>query len=61
VTRSRTVPSPFRDATDIEELSFALLDSLFPLKRGIRLIGVTVSSLEDLKPTDSVEGQLPLL
>jgi DNA polymerase IV len=61
VTRSRTVPSPFRDAADIEELSFALLDSLFPLKRGIRLIGVTVSSLEDLKPTDSVEGQLPLL
>jgi DNA polymerase-4 len=61
VTRSRTVPSPFRDTTEIEELSFALLDSLFPLKRGIRLIGVTVSSLEDLKPTDSVEGQLPLL
>jgi DNA polymerase-4 len=61
VTRSRTVPSPFRDAADIEELAFALLDSLFPLKRGIRLIGVTVSSLEDLKPTDSVEGQLSLL
>jgi DNA polymerase-4 len=61
VTRSRTVSSPFRKAAEVEELAFALLDSLFPLKKGIRLIGVTVSSLEGLKPIRSVEGQLPLL
>jgi hypothetical protein len=42
-------------------LVFALLDPLFPPKRGIRLIGVTVSSLEDLKAIGQMEGQLPLL
>jgi DNA polymerase IV len=61
VTRSRTVSSPFRNAADIEQLIFALLDPLFPLKRGIRLIGVTVSSLEDLNAIGPAEGQLPLL
>jgi len=61
VTRSRTVSSPFRNAADIEELAFALLDPLFPLERGIRLIGVTVSSLGDLNAIGSVEGQLSLL
>jgi DNA polymerase-4 len=61
VTRSRTVSSPFRCAEEIEELAFTLLDSLFPLVQGIRLIGVTVSSLESQQSV-SLEGeQLPLL
>ena len=58
VTRSRTVLSPFRAALEIEELALGLLDQLFPLKKGIRLMGVTVSSLQCQEIDD---GQLPLL
>ena len=60
VTRSRTVAAPFRCAAEIEELAFALLDPLFPLAKGIRLIGVTVSSFESQGPTAPVGEQLPL-
>lgn len=59
VTRSRTVSLPFRTAAEVEELSRALLDSLFPVEKGIRLVGVTVSSLENAMATS--EGQLALL
>ena len=60
VTRSRTVASPFRCAAEVEELAFALLDPLFPLKKGIRLIGVTLSSLESQGPAALDAEQLPL-
>jgi DNA polymerase-4 len=53
VTRSRTLSSPFRCAAEIEELVFALLDPLFSLVKGIRLIGVAVSALEDLNAVGS--------
>jgi DNA polymerase-4 len=59
VTRSRTVSLPFRTAAEVEELSRALLDSLFPVEKGIRLVGVTVSSLENAMAAS--EGQLALL
>lgn len=59
ITRSRTVSLPFRNAAEVEELSRALLDPLFPVEKGIRLVGVTVSSLEGA--TGALAGQLALL
>jgi DNA polymerase-4 len=61
ITRSRTVSSPFRCAAEIEELVVALLDPLFPVAKGIRLIGVTVSSLEGRQCDGVEDAQLPLL
>jgi DNA polymerase-4 len=45
VTRSRTGEAPLVSQAVIEPLVFALLESLFPVKKGIRLLGVTLSSL----------------
>ena len=45
ITRSRTVRAPITTHAAIEEISHALLESLFPVKKGIRLLGVTLSSL----------------
>lgn len=59
ITRSRTVSQPFQSAAQVDELSRALLDPLFPVEKGIRLVGVTVSSLEDA--AEISEGQLALL
>jgi DNA polymerase-4 len=45
VTRSRTSEVPLATQVAIEAVAFALLESLFPVKKGIRLLGVTLSSL----------------
>jgi DNA polymerase-4 len=45
VTRSRTVAAPLASRAAIEAIVSALLESLFPVSNGIRLLGVTLSSL----------------
>ena len=45
VTRSRTGEAPFATRGPIEAIAYALLESLFPVDKGIRLLGVTLSSL----------------
>jgi DNA polymerase IV len=46
VTRSRTVEVPVASRAVLEELVSALLEPLFPVGKGIRLFGVTLSSLQ---------------
>jgi DNA polymerase IV len=55
VTRSRTGQLPVTSQTELEATVHALLDSLFPLSKGIRLLGVTLSSLGE---EASIERQL---
>jgi DNA polymerase-4 len=45
VTRSRTVEAPVESRAAIEAIVSALLEPLFPASKGIRLLGVTLSSL----------------
>ena len=52
ITRSRTVDSPLRGAEELTAIAAALLEPLFPTEKGVRLLGVTLSSLE----TDSEEA-----
>lgn len=59
ITRSRTIDNPLRSAAEVEALGCALLQPLFPTKKGIRLIGVTLSSFEDDRRDDL--DQLSLL
>jgi DNA polymerase-4 len=47
ITRSRTMGTAIRSAAEMEGVARSLLDSLFPTGKGIRLIGVTLSSFED--------------
>ncbi|OWV65510.1 DNA polymerase IV [Rhizobium sp. R339] len=46
ITRSKTVPSPLAAITDLEEIVGLLLAPIFPPRKGIRLLGVSLSSLE---------------
>jgi DNA polymerase-4 len=46
VTRSQTVALPFGSLADLENAVNLLLQAIFPVSRGIRLLGVTLSSLE---------------
>ena len=46
ITRSRTMPAPVASQAELEEISLDLLEQLMPVSKGIRLLGVTLSSLE---------------
>src|SRR5438552_2096874 len=45
ITRSRTGQIPVRTRSELEQLGDALLEPLFPVVRGIRLLGISMSSL----------------
>ena len=45
ITRRRTGRLPIGTCGELEQLSIALLEPLFPVTRGIRLLGITLSSL----------------
>ncbi|MFC7477985.1 DNA polymerase IV [Dankookia sp. GCM10030260] len=47
VTRSRTGIAPVSSHGELEQVSLALLEPLFPVPRGIRLLGVTLSALNE--------------
>ena len=47
ITRSHTGPVAIATRSELEQLGNALLQPLFPVKRGIRLLGVSLSSLEN--------------
>jgi DNA polymerase IV len=44
ITRGRTADDPLGTQADVEAIVFALLAPLFPVSKGIRLLGVTLSS-----------------
>lgn len=45
ITRSRTIEPAVRSAGDLAIVAGGLLESLFPTEKGVRLLGVTLSSL----------------
>ena len=56
--RGRAGQALFSTRAEIEQLSYALLEPLFPVTKGIRLLGMTLSSLGE-KQLES-EPQLSL-
>ncbi|MDR6819824.1 DNA polymerase-4 [Neorhizobium sp. 2083] len=58
ITRSKTVPTPLAAIADLEEIVDLLLAPNFPPRKGIRLLGVSLSSLE--RRSAGAEPQLRL-
>lgn len=46
-TRSRTAAAPISSQHELERVGLALLEPLFPVPKGIRLLGITLSTLND--------------
>ncbi|WP_268934961.1 DNA polymerase IV [Sphingomonas sp. Leaf4] len=57
VTRSRTLTTPVRDRATLHRTALALIETLYPLRMGLRLVGVTLAGFGS--PTES--PQLDLL
>ena len=47
ITRSRTGAAPVATRAELDRQSIELLEGLFPLAKGIRLLGVSLSSLDE--------------
>ncbi|MBN8941098.1 MAG: DNA polymerase IV [Rhizobiales bacterium] len=58
LTRSRSLSHPIGSQDELERVSFELLDALFPMSKGVRLLGVTLSSLDGDAP--QADGQMQL-
>jgi DNA polymerase-4 len=58
ITRSRTGQAPIETRSELEHLGNALLEPVFPVTKGIRLLGVSLSSLA-AKEAEG-ERQVPL-
>lgn len=60
LTRSRTLPGALQGEAGLRGLALALLEPLFPVAKGIRLLGVTLSTLEGVAEEETGEVQLSL-
>ena len=58
ITRSRTAQMQIKTRGELERLSVALLEPLFPVARGIRLLGISLSSLA-VERAEQPEFSLP--
>jgi DNA polymerase-4 len=59
ITRSRTVQTQIGARNELEQLGYALLEPLFPVAKGVRLLGISLSSLS-AEETCKSEYILPL-
>jgi DNA polymerase-4 len=57
ITRSRSQTAPVTSRADLHAISLALIRSVIPAEKGIRLVGVTVSNFEAVAETETA---LPL-
>jgi DNA polymerase IV len=60
ITRSRTGQIQIRTRCELEQLGNALLEPLFPVAKGVRLLGVSLSSLEVEEAEQEQEFSLSL-
>jgi DNA polymerase-4 len=60
ITRSKTVSVPLADVRELVNLVDVLLDQVFPTDKGIRLLGVTLSSLQRFGETTQPQLLLSL-
>ena len=59
ITRSRTGQTPISTPSELAQLGDTLLEPLFPVARGIRLLGVSLSSFGEAAKRDP-EFSLPV-
>ncbi len=60
ITRSRTLPAMIGSRAEIERIAMALLQALFPIDKGVRLLGVTLGSLNTEPAPESPQMTLAL-
>ena len=60
ITRSRSVPVAISSRGDLERLSIALLQNEMPIPKPVRLLGVSLSSLQGDDGQEAAQLGLPI-
>jgi DNA polymerase-4 len=60
ITRSKSVADTIDSLTDLECLSLGLLEPLLPTRKGVRLLGISLSSLTETQATEHRQLSLVL-
>jgi DNA polymerase-4 len=60
ITRARSLPEPVADAGALHAVAVAIATTVFPLRMGLRLVGVTLSALTPLDRATKPSTQLGL-
>ena len=60
ITRSKSVSDAIDSLADIERLSLGLLEPLLPIEKGVRLLGISLSSLTQAQTTERRQLSLVL-
>jgi DNA polymerase-4 len=56
ITRSRTLPHAIANRVELAEVARGLLASIFPLRKPVRLLGVSMSSFDVGEPDTELQG-----
>ena len=56
ITRSRTLPRPFSSRAELAEVAHSLLASVFPLRKPVRLLGVSMSNFDVPEPATGLQA-----
>lgn len=59
-TRSRTLVVPVSELSELRQTGYELLETLTPIPRGVRLIGVGISGFSSTREAESLQLQLDL-
>jgi DNA polymerase-4 len=60
ITRSRSTPTPIGSRLDVERISLDMLARLFPIQKGVRLLGISLSALAAERPEENPQMHLAL-
>jgi DNA polymerase-4 len=60
ITRSKSVGDAIEILADLERLSLGLLEPLLPTEKGVRLLGISLSSLTQAQATERRQLSLVL-
>jgi DNA polymerase-4 len=60
ITRSRTTLAPVSGASELNEIGASLLSAVFPVEKGIRLLGITVSNFQVTEPDAAEQLRLEI-
>lgn len=60
ITRSRTTAAPVSGASELNEIGASLLSAIFPVEKGIRLLGITVSNFHETEPDAAEQLRLEI-
>jgi DNA polymerase IV len=60
ISRSRSVPDPVGSRIELERIAIGLLEKLIPMPKAVRLLGMSISALQNDVGSDAIQMMLAI-